>query len=44
MVTVGLAAEDTARGGGGSYKMSYAVEMASARFQRDGDGGRALPA
>ena len=32
MVTAGLAAEDAARG---SYKTSYAVEMAATRFQRD---------
>ena len=32
MVTTGLAAEDAARG---SYKTSYAVEMASACFQCD---------
>jgi hypothetical protein len=27
---------------GGSYKTSYAMEMAAARFQRGGDGGRVL--
>jgi hypothetical protein len=32
MVTTGLAAEDAA---GGSYKTSYSVEMAVARFQHD---------
>jgi hypothetical protein len=41
MVTAGLATEDAAWG---SYKTSYAVEMAVGRFQRGGDGGRVLPA
>jgi hypothetical protein len=45
MVTVGLAAEDTARGGGGRTRCHTpwrwrprafsAMEMAAARFQRD---------